>query len=244
MEVETGGSPQVRRLKAELTYAGEIDDAMIHEWAYECSENDSSTETTSSSSFTRPHHECVSHPQPISDMQAEGGHQEPEPSTRNRKVDGNSAESDADARSASTSLEAMDEARQMSAGPGKCPVLPFDIRLTNIGDSSSHTNIIICNPRVTDCPIVFASLGFTRLTGYGLDECLGRSCVCLQGKGTNPASVKQISAACRAGTEVQLTLLNYKKDGTPFWNSLRVSPMRDKFGTLMYILSTHTDVST
>lgn len=97
----------------------------------------------------------------------------------------------------------------------------------------NHPMFVVCDPTMHDCPIIFASSGFCHHTGYELQEILGRNCRFLQGKDTNKNAVKQIRIAIEQAREVCVTLLNYKKDGTPFWNLLHLSPVRRCFGRVV-----------
>lgn len=74
-------------------------------------------------------------------------------------------------------------------------------------------------------PLTYVNDGFVQFTGYRPKEILGRNCRFLQGKYTNPKSVKAIRDAIRAEKSVEVTLLNYKKDGTPFANSFLLLPL-------------------
>lgn len=73
-------------------------------------------------------------------------------------------------------------------------------------------------------PIVFANEAFEKLTGYSQEEILGRSCNFLQGEGTSPETVESIRKVIRNGEEGYFEILNYRKDGTPFWNGLHIGP--------------------
>jgi len=122
------------------------------------------------------------------------------------------------------------------------PVPPLNKVLSNdIRESSPH--FVISDPSRVDCPIIFASPGFCRLTGYSLDECVGRNCRFLQGKDSNPNAVRQISMACKLQKEIRVILLNYKKDGTPFWNLLHITPVKDSDGNLISYVGVQMDVS-
>ena len=90
------------------------------------------------------------------------------------------------------------------------------------------------DPNLPDCPIVFASDYFLRLTGYSCSEVVGRNCRFLQGPGTDPATVARVREALASvpPRAVTVTLLNYKRADAqghqqPFWNSLHISPLRD-----------------
>lgn len=92
-------------------------------------------------------------------------------------------------------------------------------------------------------PVVFANDAFLQLTGYTREEVLGRSCSFLQGPGTDPASVEEIRRAVADGRILSLEILNYRKDGTPFWNALSLSPVRDASGAVSYYFAVLGDVS-
>lgn len=105
------------------------------------------------------------------------------------------------------------------------------------------TPMVVTDPNRADNPIVFANDAFIRLTGYAREEAVGRNCRFLQGPETDPEQVGRIREALAAGEGVDLEILNYRKDGTPFWNALAISPVRDGAGALLYYGATHADVS-
>jgi len=104
-------------------------------------------------------------------------------------------------------------------------------------------HFVVADPHKQDCPIIFASAGFTALTGYGPAETLGRNCRFLQGKDTNVHAVRQLTKAIKANREIHIILLNYKKDLTPFWNLLHLTPILGADGTLHSIVGAQLDVS-
>merc|ERR1711907_435849 len=112
---------------------------------------------------------------------------------------------------------------------------------TSGGDGLGEVQYM-ADPQQEDCPIIFASDGFCKLTGYSLDETIGRNCRFLQGKDTNPNAVRQLTKAIRANQEIHIILLNYKKDKTPFWNLLHISPIMVD-GKLHSIVGAQLDVS-
>jgi len=121
-------------------------------------------------------------------------------------------------------------------------VPPRNKTLSNdIRDSSPH--FVISDPSKPDCPIIFASPGFCRLTGYSLGECVGRNCRFLQGKDSNPNAIRQISMACATQKEIRVIILNYKKNGQPFWNLLHITPVKDQQGNLISYVGVQMDVS-
>ncbi|KAE9622360.1 PAS domain-containing protein, partial [Parasedimentitalea maritima] len=92
-------------------------------------------------------------------------------------------------------------------------------------------------------PLVYANEAFCRLTGYDLDEVLGRTCHFLQGEKTDPTAIATIRQALQAKTSAQVTLINYRKDGTPFWNRLAISPVTDETGRCTHFIGTQEDIT-
>ena len=101
----------------------------------------------------------------------------------------------------------------------------------------------ITDPREPDDPLVWVNPSFTRITGYDADEVVGRNCRFLQGPATDPAAVDGIRTALAERRTVTTTLLNYRKDGTAFWNQLSVSPVFDGDGELVSFVGVQTDVT-
>ena len=94
----------------------------------------------------------------------------------------------------------------------------------------------------TDNPIVYVSSGFLELTGYDLDQVLGRNCRFLQGPGTDQSAVDVIRRGVKEGIDTSVCLLNYKKDGTSFWNSLFIASLMDSSGNIVNHISVQTEV--
>ena len=101
----------------------------------------------------------------------------------------------------------------------------------------------ITDPREADNPLVWVNPSFTRITGYEADEVVGRNCRFLQGPASEPDAVADIRAALAERRTVTTTLLNYRKDGSAFWNQLSISPVFDGDGTLVSFVGVQTDVT-
>ncbi|KAL5761866.1 hypothetical protein ACOSP7_018130 [Xanthoceras sorbifolium] len=86
-------------------------------------------------------------------------------------------------------------------------------------------NFTITDPSISGHPIVFASRGFLKMSGYSREEVIGRNGRVFQGPRTNRRSVMEIREAIREERTIEVNLLNYKKDGTPFWLLFRMSPV-------------------
>ena len=102
--------------------------------------------------------------------------------------------------------------------------------------------MLITDPRLADNPIVFVNDAFGLLTGYSREETLGRNCRFLQGPGTNTDDVTKVREAIAAREAIEIDLLNYRKDGTTFWNRLLLSPVFDE-GVLTYFFASQFDVT-
>ena len=93
-----------------------------------------------------------------------------------------------------------------------------------------------------DQPIVYASPGFVELTGYPVAEILGRNCRFMQGVGTDRAEAAKLRLGIEQGKEASATLLNYRKDGSTFWNYIQVAPMVDHKGNTALIVGVQCEV--
>jgi len=99
-----------------------------------------------------------------------------------------------------------------------------EARLVRQGADAASLGITLVDLDAPDQPLIYANKGFERVTGYRADEILGRNCRFLQGSDTDSATTDRIREAIRRGEGFQGTILNYKKDGTPFWNRLTLTP--------------------
>lgn len=103
--------------------------------------------------------------------------------------------------------------------------------------------IVITDPSLDDSPIVFANDAFVALCGYPREEIVGRNCRFLQGPGTDRAEIARIARALEAGLHVEAEILNYRKDGTTFWNALAISPVHDGEGRITHFFGSQVDVT-
>ena len=117
------------------------------------------------------------------------------------------------------------------------PVL-FERAMTAAGDG-----LTIADATDPDHPIVYANPGFARMTGYDIDEALGRNCRFLQGPETDQAAMREMGDAIRAGRECRVTLRNYRRDGSTFHNEVWLSPILDGDGRVVQYLGVQHDVT-
>lgn len=107
----------------------------------------------------------------------------------------------------------------------------------------SRMPIIFADPRQADTPLIYANQSFCQLTGYSIEEIVGRNCRFLQGPDTDPSTVRKIREALDARRAIGIDILNYRKDGTPFWNALYISPVLDADGELLFFIASQFDAS-
>ena len=117
------------------------------------------------------------------------------------------------------------------------------LRLRDRALGAAAEGIVISDPNQPDNPLIYVNDGFERLTGYSRQEVLGRNCRFLQGAGTDPAALSHIRECIRERRDCLVELLNYRKDGTPFWNRLSIAPLRDGEGRLTHFVGVQSDVT-
>ena len=106
------------------------------------------------------------------------------------------------------------------------------------------SGVVITDPARPDNPIVDVNPAFERMTGYSKEEVLGRNCRFLQGPESEPDAVALIRDATRKVCECQAVVRNYRKDGTPFWNEIKITPVRDPAtGKVIHFVGVLTDVT-
>jgi PAS domain S-box-containing protein len=103
--------------------------------------------------------------------------------------------------------------------------------------------ITIADARLPDRPLIYVNEGFERATGYAVAEVLGRNCRFLQGPETDPATVAEIRAAVAEQRECIVEILNYRRDGTTFWNRLSITPVRNESGEVTHYIGIQSDVT-
>jgi sigma-B regulation protein RsbU (phosphoserine phosphatase) len=113
------------------------------------------------------------------------------------------------------------------------------IKATN----TANEGITISAMDQPDRPLIFINDGFERLTGYSKENVVGKNCRFLQGEDTDQASVEELRRAVRSGEQTTVELLNYKKDGTPFWNRLSITPLKDQNGMTTHYVGVQSDIT-
>ncbi len=109
--------------------------------------------------------------------------------------------------------------------------------------ASAPTGVVISDPNLPDCPIVFANAAFHRISGYPPEEVIGRNCRFLQGRGSDPKAVAAIRRALAEAKPIDIRLVNYRRDGRRFVNELHISPVFGPDGALRYFMGIQHDVT-
>ncbi|XP_027345449.1 phototropin-1-like isoform X1 [Abrus precatorius] len=109
--------------------------------------------------------------------------------------------------------------------------------------STFQQTFVVSDATKPDYPILYASAGFFKMTGYTSKEVIGRNCRFLQGAETDPDDVAKIRESLQTGSTYCGRLLNYKKDGTPFWNLLTIAPIKGDDGRILKFIGMQVEVS-
>jgi PAS domain S-box-containing protein len=118
-----------------------------------------------------------------------------------------------------------------------------ELRIKNRAMDEAQVGICICDVREPNEPLVYVNDGFERVTGYDTEELLGRNCRMLQGERTDPATTRRFRAAIDAEEPVVAELVNYRRDGTPFWNRVHLAPVDDETGAVTHYVGFQQDVT-
>jgi PAS domain S-box-containing protein len=119
----------------------------------------------------------------------------------------------------------------------------YQLYLKNKALDETAEGITISDNLQEDNPIVYANEGFERLTGYERSAVLGKNCRFLQGKNTDPKTAETIRESINAEVPCSVEILNYRKDGTSFWNLLSITPIRDESGKVTNFLGIQSDIT-
>lgn len=121
---------------------------------------------------------------------------------------------------------------------------PIDAaELLNRAANSSSEGITISSMTEADQPLVYVNDGFVRMTGYTSEEAVGKNCRFLQGAGTDQSTVDKIRRSIDEGKPCTVELLNYRKDGSKFWNRLSITPIKDTLNNITHYVGIQSDIT-
>lgn len=121
--------------------------------------------------------------------------------------------------------------------------LQQELRLKTQAVDEADTPIIITDASKKGFPITYVNKAFEMKTGYALQEIEGQNCKFLQGKNSSVKAINEISSALKEYRPHTTTLLNYRKDGSEFYNQLSITPIRDKHNSVTHMLGFQVDVT-
>ncbi|MEQ1559400.1 MAG: PAS domain-containing protein [Methyloglobulus sp.] len=103
--------------------------------------------------------------------------------------------------------------------------------------------VTLADPDLEGTPIVYANKAFERLTGYSREDIIGHNCRFLQGPDREQEARYQIAEAIKNHNPIEVTLRNYRKDGELFYNHLKITPLCNRKGEVIYYLGVQYDVT-
>ncbi|MDY6806063.1 MAG: response regulator [Cyanobacteriota bacterium] len=118
-----------------------------------------------------------------------------------------------------------------------------DLRLLERAISASSNGIVVTNALLPDNPIIYVNSGYEQITGYSKKEIIGKNDRFLHGEETDELELNKLREAIANSQEYQGLSRNYRKDGTTFWNELRISPVRDDRGNVTNFIGVSMDVT-
>lgn len=138
---------------------------------------------------------------------------------------------------------ARDDVERATAASGLTDDALAWLALKDRALDAAAEGITIADARRPDRPLIYANHGFERMTGYLVAEVMDRNCRFLQGPDTDASAVAEIRAALAECRPCVVEILNYRKDGTTFWNRLSITPMRNGAGEVTHFIGVQSDVT-
>jgi sigma-B regulation protein RsbU (phosphoserine phosphatase) len=137
----------------------------------------------------------------------------------------------------------MDETRKPTSGPDAHDGAADWLALKDRALDVAAEGVTIADARLPDRPLIYANEGFERMTGYPVADVLGRNCRFLQGPETDAGAMAEIRAALAECRDCVVEILNYRRDGSQFWNRLSISPVRNASGEVTHFIGIQSDVT-
>ena len=137
----------------------------------------------------------------------------------------------------------MDDAARDRDAHGRRDPLAEWLALKDRALDVAAEGVTIADARLPDRPLTYVNEGFERMTGYAAADVMGRNCRFLQGPDTDDADVAEIRSALEEHRECVVEILNYRKDGTTFWNRLSITPVRNVLGEVTHFIGVQSDVT-
>ncbi len=133
-------------------------------------------------------------------------------------------------------------ARARTVADGGLSALTAELDLKQTAMDEAPVGITIGDLSKPDNELVYVNDAFERLTGYDKSYALGRNCRFLQGEESDPEAVSAMRQAVEDRRPVAVELVNYRKDGEPFWNRVELAPVYGD-GEATHMVGFQTDVT-
>ena len=141
-------------------------------------------------------------------------------------------------------MGSLQDVRRSPGGPSPVtPSLRDTLLLRERALQATTVSVVITDARLPDNPIVWVNTGFTRTTGYLAAEAIGRNPRFLQGPETDPAVIAEMRLSISEARPSMVTLVNYRADGSTFWNSVSTAPVFDDDGSVIGFIGIQVDVT-
>ena len=119
----------------------------------------------------------------------------------------------------------------------------INAKLLQLVIEASNDGIVVAEQEGDDNILIYANPAFERLTGYAVDDILYRDCRFLQGEDRDQPALQAIREAVKNNQPCRQIIRNYRKDGTPFWNELSITPVFNEGDQLTYFIGIQKDVT-
>tara|TARA_R110001592_G_scaffold363086_3_gene680154 strand:+ start:2395 stop:6030 length:3636 start_codon:yes stop_codon:yes gene_type:complete len=117
------------------------------------------------------------------------------------------------------------------------------LNIRNRALADAGNGIIIVDAQKPDFPIIYCNDSFEKITGYKKDEVYGMNCRFLQNDDRDQKEIDIIKSSIINGEACKVTLRNYRKDGTIFWNELTITPVHNDEKELTHFIGVQNDVT-
>ena len=109
--------------------------------------------------------------------------------------------------------------------------------------AATDTSVVVTDAIAPDDPVVWVNPAFEATSGYRADQVVGRNIRFLQGPDSDPEALRTIRTALGGGQSARVRVLDYRPDGSPWWNEMHLSPVRDGDGVLTHWVGVQHDVT-
>ncbi|WEL21301.1 bacterio-opsin activator domain-containing protein [Halorhabdus sp. BNX81] len=116
-------------------------------------------------------------------------------------------------------------------------------RLKERALDEAPVGITIADATAPDEPLIYVNDAFVEMTGYEKEDAIGVNCRFLQGTETDAETTLELRDAVADEAAAAVELRNYRADGSPFWNNLEISPIRDDDGTVTNFVGYQQDIT-